>query len=188
MHTVILRFMNHSVYELYPLDEPDDALVETGIGLLPTIGRTLYSAIAELGHAHGLTMSQTKAILHLSAGNQTTVGEIATALGISMPSASELIDRLVEAGHAVRAPDPSDRRRVLIFATPEAARIGEQLRDFRRQQLRLALSHLPPAERPMFIRSLQALVAALQETSLLEFSGSLTPQETATTMSTSGKD
>lgn len=180
--------MNNSVYEIYPSCPEDDALVETGLGLLPTIGRTLYSAIAELGQAHGLTIGQMKAILHLSAGNQTTVGEIATALGVSMPSASELVDRLVDAGHAVRSPDSSDRRRVLIAATPEAVRIGEQLRDFRRQQLRLALSHLPPAERPMFIRSLQALVAALQETSHLEFSGSLTAKVTALSSSHCGKD
>jgi DNA-binding MarR family transcriptional regulator len=180
--------MNNSVYERYSLDRDDDDLVEVGLKLLPTIGRTLYSAIAEIGHAHGLTVSQMKAILHLSSGNQTTVGEVATALGVSMPSASELVDRLVEAGHVVRSPDPTDRRRVQIAATPGAAQIGEQLRDFRRQQLRLALSLLPPEERPMFVRSLEALVAALRETSPFDYSGLEASREPALSPARSGKD
>ncbi len=180
--------MNYSENEPYPLVPDDDELIETGLGLLPIIGRTLYSAIAELGHAHGLTVTQIKALLHLSSGGRATVGEVASALGISMPAASELVDRLVDAGHVVRSPDPADRRRVLIAATPRAAQIGEQLRDFRRQQLRIALSQLPPTERPMFIRSLEALVAGLRETSQLEFLQASGLHETALASADSGKD
>lgn len=180
--------MNNSVRELHSLAPNDEALIETGLRLLPIIGRTLYSAISELGQVHGLTVTQVKALLHLSSGARTTVGEVASALGISMPAASELVDRLVDAGHVVRSPDPVDRRRVLIAATPRSAQIGEQLRDFRRQQLRIALLHLPPGERPMFIRSLEALVSGLQETSQLELLHASAAHESALASADSGKD
>jgi hypothetical protein len=78
-----------------------------------------------------------------------------------MPAASELVDRLVDAGHLVRASDPADRRKVLIAATPTAERIGAELCQLRRAQLRSALDRLEPAERPLFIRSVQALIAGL---------------------------
>ena len=100
-------------------------------------------------------------LLQLGTHRQMTIGEIATGLECSMPAASELVDRLVDAGHLERASDPTDRRRVLITASPESARIGARMRELREAQVRHALDHLEPAERPVFIRALQALVAGL---------------------------
>jgi hypothetical protein len=82
-----------------------------------------------------------------------------------------LVDRLVDAGHLVRTTCPADRRRVLIEATPEAQRIGEQLRALRTAQLRRALERIPPTERPAFIRGLEALVSGLTHPCLNEVTG-----------------
>lgn len=136
-----------------------------GVQLLPVIGKALYSAISDIGHAHGLTPAQVKVLLQLDTRPQMTVGEIAAGLHCSMPAASEVVDRLVDAGHLVRASDPSDRRRVLISATPESARIGSQMRALREGQIRHALDRLEPAERPVFVKALQALVAGLTHAS-----------------------
>lgn len=154
--------MNDSERERFPIGDEEQALVEAGVQLLPIIGRALYSAITELGQTYDLTQTQVKVLLHLGSRRQMTVGEIAEALGVSMPAASELVDRLVDAGHLVRASDPADRRRVLIAATPESARISAELRGMREAQVRYALGQLAPEERPAFIRSLQALVAGLR--------------------------
>jgi DNA-binding MarR family transcriptional regulator len=89
-----------------------------------------------------------------------------------MPAASELVDRLVDAGHLVRASDPADRRRVLIAATPATEQISAHLRELREAQVRYALDQLEPEERPIFIKSLEALVAGLthaQETAVNPF-------------------
>jgi DNA-binding MarR family transcriptional regulator len=143
-------------------DHLDDAvLIEAGLELLPLLGKSLFAAISQLGHTYRLTTSQVKLLLHLGTRSQMTIGEIAAALGVSMPAASELVDRLVDAGHLVRAADPADRRKVIIAATPTAERIGAELCQLRRAQLRAALDQLEPADRPLFIRSLQALVAGL---------------------------
>src|ERR671913_2002958 len=153
--------MNYSDAELSISRKDDDALVQAGVQLLPVIARALFSAISTLGNTYGLTPAQVKVLLHLGSHRQMTVGEIAAALSCSMPAASELVDRLVDAGHLVRASDPTDRRRVLVTATPESERISFRLREIREAQVRYALEQLPPEDRPAFIRCLEALIAGL---------------------------
>ena len=162
--------MNYSDLELSTTRTDDEALIEAGVQLFPVIARALFSAISSLGNAFGLTPAQVKVLLQLGTRRQMTVGEIAAGLDCSMPAASELVDRLVDAGHLLRASDPADRRRVLIAATPDAQRISAQLRELREAQVRYALAQLEPEERPTFIKSLEALIAGLthaQETPLL---------------------
>src|SRR5918997_269030 len=105
--------MNYSDVELSTTRTDDEALIEAGVQLLPVIARALFSAISGLGNAFGLTPAQVKVLLQLGTRRQMTVGEIASALSCSMPAASELVDRLVDAGHLLRASDPTDRRRGL---------------------------------------------------------------------------
>src|SRR5215216_7016001 len=152
--------MNYSDPEISG-SRTDEALVEAGMQLLPVIAKALFSAISDLGNAFGLTPAQVKVLLQLGTRQQMTVGEIAAALSCSMPAASELVDRLVDAGHLLRSSDPADRRRVLIAATPASQRISADLCELREAQVRYALDQLEPEERPVFIKSLHALVAGL---------------------------
>src|SRR5215211_2834586 len=124
----IVRHMNYSDLELSTTRTDEEALVDAGMQLLPVIAKALFSGISGLGNAFGLTPSQVKVLLQLGTRRQMTISEIATALDCSMPAASELVDRLVDAGHLLRASDPADRRRVLIAATPDAQRISAHLR------------------------------------------------------------
>src|SRR5918993_215000 len=153
--------MNYSDAELSISRKDDDALVQAGVQLLPVIARALFSAISNLGNTYGLTPAQVKVLLHLGSHRQMTVGEIAAGLTCSMPAASELVDRLVDAGHLVRATDPVDRRRVLVAATPASRRISAHLFELRKAQVRYALDQLEPEERPIFVKSLEALIAGL---------------------------
>src|SRR5215218_1088170 len=156
--------MNYSDTELSATRTNEEALVEAGVQLLPVIAKALFSAISGLGNAHGLTPAQVKVLLQLGTRRQMTVGEIASALDCSMPAASELVDRLVDAGHLLRASDPGDRRRVLIAATPASQRISDHLCEQRKAQVRYALDQLEPEERPTFIKSLEALITGLTHT------------------------
>jgi DNA-binding MarR family transcriptional regulator len=157
--------MNYSASEISNTRNDDTVLIEAATELLPAIARGFFSAITTLGNAYGLTPAQVKVLLNLEAGRRMTVGEIAAALGCSMPAASELVDRLVEAGHLLRGTDPADRRRVLLTATPEAERISAQLHALREAQIRYALEQLPLEERPIFVKSLLALLAGLTRVS-----------------------
>jgi DNA-binding MarR family transcriptional regulator len=156
--------MNYSDSELSSTRTEDEPLVQAGMQLLPVIARALFSAISDLGNDFGLTPAQVKVLLQLGTHQQMTVGEIAAALSCSMPAASELVDRLVDAGHLLRASDPADRRRVLIAPTLASQRISAHLRELREAQVRHALDQLEPEERPIFIKSLEALVTGLTHT------------------------
>jgi DNA-binding MarR family transcriptional regulator len=152
--------MNYSDTEIYG-NRTDAELIEAAMPLLRALGPALHAAILQISQTYRLTPAQAKVLLQLGTHGQMTMGEIAAGLCVSMPAASELVDRLVEGGHLVRAADPGDRRRVLIAATPEAQRVGAHFCELRRAQLRHALTQLAPAERPVFIRSLEALLAGL---------------------------
>lgn len=154
--------MNYSDNEHYGVrTEDDEALIDEAVRLLPALGKSLYCAIADLAQAHRLTPAQMKVLLTVGAEGQMTIGEIASALAVSMPAASEIVDRLVDANHLLRASDAADRRRVLIAATPASQRMYAELIDVRRAQMRRALDQFDPAERPTFVRSLRALAAGL---------------------------
>ena len=52
----------------------------------------------------------------------TTATDLANATGLTRPAITFAIDRLEKAGLAVRTPDPTDRRRILVEPTQPARR------------------------------------------------------------------
>lgn len=139
----------------------DVAYVEESIELLPQISRLTYSAIAADPAMGSLTVAQSKAISLLYHQGDQTVSEVATGLGISLPAASELIDRLLDRRLVLRTADPKDRRRMIVSLTPESLAYARHMHDVQRTQVRAALAQMPKSEWPVFVKSLRALAAAL---------------------------
>ncbi|MCC6313563.1 MAG: MarR family transcriptional regulator [Thermomicrobiales bacterium] len=156
----MLRLVNNSDAEQFAVQD-DEALVEAALPYLPLLAKRLHAAVADCAQDHGLTFAQTKAALVLGARGPLTVGEIAAGLGVSMPAASAVVDRLVEVGWVRRDVDPADRRRVLVVPAPPAATLARDLLERRRAQLRCALEALPPEQRPALAPVLQAVASAL---------------------------
>jgi DNA-binding MarR family transcriptional regulator len=153
--------MNDSVVEISSERSNLEALVEQCATLLPAVARAMNCAISELSQHLQVTPAQVKVLLQLSRNEQMSVGEIADALYVSMPAASEIVDRLVETGHVLRGSDPADRRRVIVSATTESQQAIDRLVELRRSQVRKALLRLSPEERPVAARTLEALIAEL---------------------------
>jgi DNA-binding MarR family transcriptional regulator len=153
--------MKYSEGENSGIRTDDESLVEDAMRLLPKVGPALYGTVANVAHWHHLTPAQMKVILQVGLHGQMTMSEIACSLAVSMPATSEVVDRLVEAGHLIRASDPTDRRRVLIAPTPATVQISEEVNELRRAQVRYALNQLTPEERPAFARVLEALLQGL---------------------------
>lgn len=177
----MLRVMKHSVIEAE--EQVDNALVERALPLLPEVGKLLYTAVARHPLLCNLSMTQVKALWHVHAHGQRTMGEIAEGIGVSLPAASEVVDRLVEAGLAVRGSNPADRRQVLVGLTPDAEALATEMRRLRRAQIRAAMQRLPSAERPVFVHALAALVEALREEPVSEAPGRSHPATAALTPS-----
>ena len=73
-----------------------------------------HRRLAELGHpdvrsAHGFAMQ--------AIGAGATASEVARRLGVSKQAAAKTIERLVELGYVVPAPDPRDARRKVLAPT-----------------------------------------------------------------------
>ncbi len=82
-----------------------------------------------------LTMAQLKTLFTLEYGGAATIGQTAERLGISLPTASHLIDRLVNGGFVDRTEDPGDRRRTLAAVTTKGSDLTRRLRQGGRDSL-----------------------------------------------------
>lgn len=141
----------------------DEALIGEAVELIPRMGQCFYAAVSRLPQCAGRSLPQMKAMafLYHQDTDRCTVGDLAHGLNVSMPAASEMVDRMVEDGLLERGVDPADRRRVLIALTPTARALGDHLYALRRAQVASAFARLAPEERQAFVRGLRALIAAL---------------------------
>src|SRR5215207_9891605 len=64
-----------------------------------------------------LTMPQLKVLLILYSESGTPMGHLAASLGVTLSTATGIVDRLVERGLIVRHESPQDRRLVLCQLT-----------------------------------------------------------------------
>jgi len=137
--------------------------IDHALQLLPRIAHLLRSSASLDPRLAGLTGAQLRALYVLSDGGPRSLSELAGDLGVGLPAASEMVDRLVESGLASRQPNPTDRRQVIVQMTPETEGIRERIRALRRDQVVRALERLDPVEWPVFVKSLEALLAGLQD-------------------------
>jgi DNA-binding MarR family transcriptional regulator len=140
----------------------DEEIIQRSMALVPEMARRMHATFTGHPIVEGRPIGQIKLMWMLYRVGRSTVGEIAAGLGVTMPTASEQIDRLVEEEFLVREVNPADRRQVLVDLTPKARTFAREIHELRVRQLRAALDRLDPAERPVFLRSLEALVEALR--------------------------
>ncbi|MGW7003070.1 MarR family winged helix-turn-helix transcriptional regulator [Streptomyces sp. NPDC054933] len=77
---------------------------------------------------HDLTPSRLTALGVLSMHGPLRIGSLARHMGISMPSASRLVDILVDTDLVGRRPDPQDQRASLLALTPNGAAVLDSIR------------------------------------------------------------
>ncbi|MFL5761173.1 MAG: MarR family winged helix-turn-helix transcriptional regulator [Thermomicrobiales bacterium] len=141
----------------------DEVLVDEATEIFPKIGKLFYAGMMHQLQSRGCTLGQMKVMGHLYTYGRGTISEVAGSVGVSLPTASELVEQLDEKGWLARKVNPADRRQVLVELTPQARAHAEEWHEIRRGQVRAALMRLAPAERPVFVRSLKALADVLGE-------------------------
>ena len=100
-------------------------LIDEILKVRTSIFQAVSAATAPAWMGLELTMSQMKGLRTLAYHGPVTVSRVADALKIGLPTASQLVDRLVQAGLAERGVDPDDRRRILV----RLSKRGHQLHD-----------------------------------------------------------
>lgn len=107
-----------------------------------------------------LTMPQLRTLVLLYRGPQR-MGEIAAALGISLPATTNMVVRLEAKGLVERAHDQDDRRVVMCSLTREGCRQSEALWNVHRQQIAAVADILTSEEMTMVVAAMELLSAAL---------------------------
>ena len=82
-----------------------------------------------------LTMAQLKALLVISRSGSLAIGTLAAELGVGLPAASQIVERLVRDGFVERHDDPADRRKVLVHPTTEGRQAVARLREVGRERI-----------------------------------------------------
>jgi DNA-binding MarR family transcriptional regulator len=112
------------------------------------------AAPAPLGPRHVAALEQLR-------GGPITVSELASRLGLTLPTVSGVLADLDRAGFVERHPDPADRRRTIVQIPPaQAARIGEWL-DGAAKPLARVLDKLTPTEQEAFLKAMDLLETEL---------------------------
>jgi DNA-binding MarR family transcriptional regulator len=85
-------------------------LVELLTATSRRVSRTIAAALAE----DGGTLEGYRVLRILAATPGRTMGQLVSALQLPGPTATRVVDGLVDAALAYRLPDPADRRRVVV--------------------------------------------------------------------------
>jgi DNA-binding MarR family transcriptional regulator len=94
-------------------------------------------------------------------GSPVTVSELASRLGLTLPTVSGVLADLDRAGFIERHPDPADRRRTIVQVIPaKATLIGEWL-DGAARPLARVLDKLTPGEQQAFLKAMDLLETEL---------------------------
>jgi len=147
-------------------------LIEDILQAQHKINRAIAASSSQSWIDLDLSMAQLKTLVTLYDGGALSIGQVAEVLGIGQPTASHLVDRLVQSGFVVRAEDPVDRRRTLAELSPQGVKLLDQLREVRIEPLQRWLAQLDEAALSALRHGLQALadVARAETTSISQAS------------------
>ena len=95
-------------------------------------------------------------------GGPVTVGELASRLGLTLPTVSGVLADLDRAGLVERRPDPADRRRTIVQISPGQATLIGQWLDGASRPLARVLDKLTPGEQEAFLKAMDLLETELR--------------------------
>jgi DNA-binding MarR family transcriptional regulator len=138
-----------------------DALVERTTDLLRQVSRLMRAGSQEDWVSLSLTRAQLRVLMLLHQDGPAAVGQVASHLGVTLPSVTATVDRLVSQGLVTRQDDPNDRRRVINQLTPAGTALVERLQEGKRARLVAALERLSKEDLRELARTLAVLERAL---------------------------
>lgn len=122
-----------------------------------------------------LTMAQFKVLLILSVVKEIANNKLAQMLGVSHPTASHLVDKLVQAGQVERVEHEAYRRYTLLRLTEQGRAQMQRLRQGRLERLHSWLAQLDEPDIAALRQGLEALNRVAQS-SLSQETGAASAQ------------
>jgi DNA-binding MarR family transcriptional regulator len=91
-----------------------------------------------------------------------TVGELASRLGLTLPTVSGVLADLDRGGFIERHADPADRRRTIVAVIPARAALVAEWLDGAARPLARVLDKLSPGEQEAFLKAMDLLETELR--------------------------
>ncbi len=110
-----------------------------------------------------LTFAQARALFMLAARKELTVSQLAKLLDVGKPTASILVQQLVERELVTRTEQETDRRHTIIRLSPKGEEIGAGRRREREKQWQRWLGQLSDEELMALAHGLIAIVAVVKK-------------------------
>ncbi len=108
-----------------------------------------------------LTSAQLKLLVMLSFEHALTINQLAQTLGVSQPTVSHLVERLVQAELVERMEHATDRRVILARPTTRGEALVQRLRQGRLDGLRDWLAQLSEPDLAALHQGLEALIKVM---------------------------
>ncbi len=107
--------------------------------------------------ALGISAPRLSALSVLVFGGPMRIGALAQAEQVEPPTMTRLVDAMERDGYVERAPDPRDRRAVIVRPTPKGTRALKQGRAQRVEALAAGLRALSPDQLSILARGVEVL-------------------------------
>ena len=146
-------------------ERTSDELVERVLERFGALARSLGRPRAEDWLGVDLTMPQIKVLFILWDQGSARVGSLASALGVTQPTMTGILDRLVEHGLVRRQESPDDRRLVLNCLTESGMELAARFMETKRSQMIKIVRHLSPEDLNLVAEALDKLRQAADEES-----------------------
>lgn len=108
----------------------------------------------------------------LKINGKLTMGELSNAIGVSMPTLTGIIDRLVKREIVIRDKDEKDRRVVLVSLSPTGECVLEKMRQIETEHVRPIMTFLSSEDRGNFLRLwreiLRGIIPNLENNEVIE--------------------
>ncbi len=122
----------------------------------PLVVKAVRVAMHDQGPGN-LSVSQVMALTFVNQHDGASLSELADHLGFQLPSASRLVDCLVEQGLLTRRQRAENRRCVSLAVTAHGRAVGQAALTFAEKHVSERLAPLAEGERAELLRSLRVL-------------------------------
>jgi DNA-binding MarR family transcriptional regulator len=118
---------------------------------------------AGANQATGLSLSQLALLEPLTAEAELPVGRLAAAGGVSVPTATRVLQQLETRGVVVRRRSPEDERRVLVRLTDHGSALFTDLQARLRERQARAYEAFTPSERAQLVTLMRRLTTLIAD-------------------------
>ncbi len=135
-------------------DEINNQIVD----IMFKVFRTMKDTMSFNSKSSHLTMVQFEALICLKKNKELQMKDFADHFSITMPTATSLIDKLIEAKYAVRKNDAKDRRIVRISITKQGEKLLHEAMSQRANKVNKLLGNLSSDDKNELLRILSSIV------------------------------